>query len=275
MTISAFKQAYRDQGYCVVPDLVPPEAISAALAGIRMVLRQQLGRFDLVETGDLEVDMARLLERDVDAYLASLRLGAKLAVVRRILSDVEIEKVCQTLGCRVPTISLDPLFHVMSERLQIPGGYFGFEAHQDWTSIQGALDAITIWLPLLPVTGTSFPLELIPGSHQRGLIEGQITPNLYHVASDQAPDHAFQPMELVPGDVVFMSVWTVHRTRIDGCHGLRMALSNRWEDASEPTFVARDYPCAYKKSVQREWITPDFPSRQAILQGLDRLYDPE
>ena len=70
------------------------------------------------------------------------------------------------MGCAVPTIPESPVFHVISEQLRIPNGYFGFEPHQDWTSIQGALDVMVCWVPLVDVSATT-PLMLVPESKKR------------------------------------------------------------------------------------------------------------
>jgi ectoine hydroxylase-related dioxygenase (phytanoyl-CoA dioxygenase family) len=265
------KERYRREGFCVAKGILPTELINTGINDFREVLRQQLNRFEILETGTLQLDMQQLLKRDQAAYLSVLRLSAKLPQFRRIMSRAEIESACKKLGCNTPTVSASPVFHVMSDNLKIEGGYFGFEPHQDWPSIQGALDGIVAWAPLLPVTINNFPMELVPGSHESGLMTGEITPNLYKVESSNYAETDFVPIEAEPGDVVFMSFWTVHRTKTAGCEGFRLALSNRWEDASEPTFVERNYPCAYKNSVQREWITEGFPQKHEVISALDRI----
>ena len=118
---------------------------------------------------------------------------------------------------------------------------------------------IVVWAPLTKVSIDNFPLLVVPGSHQSGLLQGSITENLFEIDPSSYNVDAFTPIEAMPGDVVFMSGWTIHKTGIDGCNGLRMAASIRFENAAEETFVSRNYPCAYGKTVNRDMITPGFP----------------
>jgi len=265
---------YREYGFCVVPKVVPEEYIHAVHQEAFRVLHQQCQRFELgvQSTNDCQADclaaMKVLLQTDVQAYLSTLRLLAKLPSVRRLMSSTQIEAVVRKMGCSVPTVSESPVFHVISEQLRIPNGYFGFEPHQDWTSIQGALDVMVCWVPLVDVSPTSFPLMLIPKSHKQGMLAGEIEDNAYKVDQTCIHEDDFIPVVAKAGDIVLMTGWTVHKTGVEGCSGFRLALSNRWEDASEPHFVERNYPCAYKKYVHREWITPGFPSLQQIQKAL-------
>lgn len=277
--MQAHHQHYLEYGYCVVPNVVPSELIQTVYQEVLQVIGQQHARFGLVcaQTGDLEKDclesMRLLLNRDVQAYLSTLRLLAKLPSVRRLTASPSIESVVRNMGCAVPTIPESPVFHVISEQLRIPNGYFGFEPHQDWTSIQGALDVMVCWVPLVDVSATNFPLMLVPESHKKGMLPGEIEDNAYKVDQSCIQEDQFVSVVANAGDIVLMTGWTIHKTGVDGCAGFRLALSNRWEDASEPHFVERNYPCAYKKYVHREWITPGFPDFEQIQEALKMQFD--
>jgi hypothetical protein len=109
------------------------------------------------------------------------------------------------------------------------------------------------------IDATRFPIEVIPGSHQRGLWEGEIADNALEIRKGFV-EGDFVAVPAARGDVVMFTGFTVHRTSLRGCHGLRIASSTRSENSAEPTFVARNYPCAYKRSVERELIQKAFPA---------------
>jgi ectoine hydroxylase-related dioxygenase (phytanoyl-CoA dioxygenase family) len=264
------QDSYRSNGFVIGKRLLNTESITHIKKQAHRIICKQLERFEITTQNDLLTDMNLLLQKDVSAYLGSLRLLAKMGCVRNLISSQVIEEAVQDLGCQLATISESPVFHVISDSLKIPNGYFGFSAHQDWTSIQGALDVIVVWIPLHPVNKRTFPLMVIPKSNQKGLFAGIIEENVYKVDESQIDSSQFIPIEADIGDVVFMSGWTVHKTGVEKCSGFRLAISNRWEDAEEPHFIQRDYPSAYKKWVQREWITPDFPSLSQIQQSFER-----
>jgi len=254
-----------ENGFLVVKGVLSVSKVEEVLSEANSIIQVQLKRFGIAYTDGLFDNMKLLLERDASAYLSSLRLMAKLAAVRRLISSECIESVLRELGCQTPTIPESPSFHVMSDQLKIPNGYFGFDAHQDWTSIQGALNVLVCWVPLVPITVENFPLLVLPRSNQQGMLEGVIQDNAYHVDQTLIDHDAFVPAIADVGDIVLMTGWTVHKSGVENCSGFRLAVSNRWEDAQEPTFVERNYPCAYKKYVHRELITPDFPSHKQIV----------
>jgi ectoine hydroxylase-related dioxygenase (phytanoyl-CoA dioxygenase family) len=260
--------SYRKNGYCAVPGVLPVSAVEAVLKELDQLCALQLrrlGRRAAAYEGEATVlaNMEALLAADVKAYLAAARHAAKLVSLQRLVSCPEITALVEAFGIQTPTMPTMPVVHIMSDRLKIPGGYFGIAPHQDWPSIQGGLDTITMWVPLLDVGSKQFPIEVIPGSHLRGLWEGEIADNALEIRKGFV-DSDFVSVPVARGDVVIFSGFTVHRTGLRDCRGLRIASSTRYENAAEPTFVERNYPCAYKRSVERELIHKDFPSPEQV-----------
>jgi len=260
--------SYRKNGYCAVPAVLPVGEVEAVLKELDQLFALQLGRLGRRSSAyeseaTVLANMEALLGADVKAYLAAARHAAKLVSLQRLVSSPAITALCETLGIHTPTMPSMPVVHIMGDTLKIPGGYFGIAPHQDWPSIQGGLDTITMWVPLLDVDSKRFPIEVIPGSHLRGLWEGEIADNALEIRKGFV-DSDFVSVPVARGDVVIFSGFTVHRTGLRDCRGLRIASSTRYENATEPTFVARNYPCAYKRTVERELIHRDFPSPEQV-----------
>jgi len=260
--------SYRKNGYCAVPELLPVREVEAVLKELDQLFTLQLrrlGRRPSAYESEATVlaNMEALLGADVKAYLAAARHAAKLVSLQRLVSSPAITALCGALGIHTPTMPSMPVVHIMGDTLKIPGGYFGIAPHQDWPSIQGGLDTITMWVPLLDVDSKQFPIEVIPGSHLRGLWEGEIADNALEIRKGFV-DSDFVSVPVARGDVVMFTGFTVHRTGLRDCRGLRIASSTRYENAAEPTFVERNYPCAYKRTVERELIHEDFPSPEQV-----------
>lgn len=266
MTLELVEQ-YRSDGYCSVPNLLSEAMIAAALSEVELTFRSQLAALRLDEDAllheSLHWAMERLLSADLDRYLAAARHVNKLFSVQQLLFDDQIRKFLAALGLSALSVPTGPVVSIMSDRLRIPGGYFGLAPHQDWASMQGSLDAVIVWTPLLDVTASQFPLDVLPQSHLRGLWEGTISESNREIDPSQYADDDFVSLEVKRGDVVFMSAFTVHRTGLthagEPCRGLRIACNTRFENTLEPTFVERRFPCAYGRTVKRELMTPDFP----------------
>ena len=76
----------------------------------------------------------------------------------------------------------------------------------------------------------------------------------------------FESVLVNRGDVVFMSYYTLHRTGIDGFkNNVRIAVSTRYDNADEATFVRRGFPTAYGRLVNRNLVDESFPSDDDII----------
>lgn len=190
--------------------------------------------------------MRALLKRDKEAYINMCRVESSRVGMQRLFTDGRAISLLNSLGISDAVLIGTPVAHIMSPDLRIPDGYNGTEAHQDWASTQGSLDCVTVWIPFHD-TKDNFPLEVIPGSHLQGLKDGKLNGSVLEIECD---DKDFTPIECEAGDVVFMSGFVIHRTRKKGV--FRVAVSQRFDNASEPTFIDRGYPCAQRRIVDRE-----------------------
>jgi ectoine hydroxylase-related dioxygenase (phytanoyl-CoA dioxygenase family) len=126
--------------------------------------------------------------------------------------------------------------------------------------MQGSLDSVVFWLPLTPVSTRSNPLEVVPKSHLLGLLNtvGHVmTPT---VSDGRITEQSFVPIAVEPGDVIFFSSFLVHRTSELDDGLVRIALSGRFNNAEEKTYVEHGYPTPYKYSYRTDLIYQDFPS---------------
>ncbi|MFT4553326.1 MAG: hypothetical protein ACI9S8_001964 [Chlamydiales bacterium] len=263
-------KSYYDEGFCVIRDGLPKKKLLAVLREMDAIFANLLTANDTHPVpfkGDETIyqNMQILFKKDVQLYLAAARHISKLACLQNLVSCEEVLKIASQFNIRHPSIPSSPVVHISSEKLQIPGGYYGVVPHQDWTSIQGGLGSIIMWIPFMDIGLNRFPLEIIPGSHKQGLWGGKIEEHTFSIDPSLYDKKDFVRNEVNLGDILIMSVFTVHRTGLENCSDLRIASSTRYESADEPSFVARGYPCAYKRTVQREFITPDFPSKEQAL----------
>lgn len=188
-----------------------------------------------------------LQRRGKEGYISYLSMLAKTVAMQQFFTSYGIQYNLVQIGISSPVIVSQPVLHIMSPSLRIPDGYYGTVSHQDWASVQGGLDMVTVWIALTDAGIGNFPLEVIPGSHLGGLREGKINSSVLEIECDEKE---FLPLECRAGDVVFLSGFIIHRTGHGT--GFRVAVSQRFDNASEPTFIERGYPCAQKRIIDRE-----------------------
>lgn len=242
----------------VLADIVEVFALRAWDLGLGLAAGQDHAVFsDLV---------AGLFGHDIPAYVAAAKLTQHLASVHRMGLCPELMSVVRALGLDLPAISTRPVIHYMANRLKIPGGYQKTPPHQDWRSVQGSLDGITIWTPLYDVGPNDYPLEVIPGSHLGGLMDAVPDMPNYRVPADLFSEADFRALELKAGDAAIFSGFLLHRTGESGGERVRVSLSFRFNNVAEPHFVRRNYPGPYLYRPDPAILTPDFPNAEELAE---------
>lgn len=260
---------YRQEGYYVARQIVPRAQAEAVFSDMHRLVAQQLKRFGLPCTKgesseEVHTDLKTLFNHDVKAYLATLTLCAKLVSLYELYTHPNVRAFVEAIGITFPVFQTAPVMHLMSKSLKVPNGYQGFGAHQDWPTLQGSLDTVTLWVPFVEVDSDLFTLDIIPRSHNKGLLPYARNAHIFEVDPKCYDEKDYVPMEAVPGDIVFMSCMAIHRSSLKGDDRLRVSTSFRYENAAESHFIERSYPFAQKRSVVQELITPDFPTDEQV-----------
>lgn len=265
-------QFYRDNGYLIVKNAIPFSNLLELYKDIFQILVQQLSFLDIQVEGDPSLEnifkaMKQLHQIDINRYLASLRLCAKTTSLYQCVTHKNILETAKKLGIELPVFQTQPVFHVMAEELRFKDGYFGVGAHQDWPALQSGLDTITTWVPLVPVKKNYFSLDVLPESHLLGFCKSTETQHYHEIEPQIYQGLNFTTVELNPGDVLFFSVFTIHKSETQGEPGaFRLAYSMRYENASNDYFIKKSYPFAQKRVVERSLDENDIPNKSDVTK---------
>jgi hypothetical protein len=112
-------------------------------------------------------------------------------------------------------------------------------AHQDWTTVRGDRNAITVWVPLTPCHLDAGPVAVIRRSHTRG--EGARLPSLGIVGNPAVPADRdrWSAASVQLGDAVVFRSLTIHGALPNTTRSLRVSMDFRLQDASQPI-----HPCS-------------------------------
>ena len=258
---------YSADGFYVAKGLLGKSEVAAVNESLHRSVSAQLGMLGAPACSDLFSALCELHRRDIDRYKKVVASLWRKSDVFDLMHAREIRSfLSEKFFWRDTFLPGGQVVLIMAEELKIPNGYFGLIPHQDYPSVQGSLDGVVVWLPLTDVDRNNYPLEVIPGSHLGGLLKmidhgkstSEVDPSSYDA-------HRFIPVEVEQGDVVFMSCFTVHRSCVTGSPGrCRIAVSTRYDNADEPTYIDRAFPTAYVRSVHREQYVADFPTREQV-----------
>jgi hypothetical protein len=222
---------------------------------------------------DLFSSLKKLHKKDLDRYKRVLGSFWRHETIFSLMHSPEIVNFLKSqFGWSGMFLPGGQVVLVMSDELKIPDGYFGLVPHQDFPSVQGSLNGVVVWIPLTDVDESNFTMEVIPKSHSKGLLtmidRGSST---WEVSPSEYDAKSFIPIKAKVGDVVFMSMFTIHRSSIVGLPGrFRLALSTRFDNETEPTYIDRAYPTAYIRTVHREQFVKNFPSQEQVTDIFSR-----
>jgi phytanoyl-CoA hydroxylase len=259
------KNDYRRNGFAVAAGLIAEAELDAVAADIHSIFARRARAIGLTVPEGRDQDafshlLLDLFTSDRAAYLAAARQTQYLASVLRLGLAEPILQLLGEVGVEVPSQSTRPVIHFMADGLRIEGGYHKTPPHQDWRSVQGSLDGVTLWLPVYDVGPDQYPLEVIPGSHRRGLLPSADDPFGHRIAEGDVPEEPFLPLTLRRGDVVIFSGFLVHRTGATGGSRVRIALSYRFNNAAEPSYIKRNYPIPYVYRADMRLLHENFPT---------------
>ncbi len=258
---------FNRDGFYIARNLIDSRELVAVREGLHKSVSDQLALLGLSAQVDLFASMRALHGRDVGRYRRLVGALWRKIEVYRLMQHADIQAfLSDKFGWRDIFVPGGQVVHIMADELKIPDGYFGLLPHQDYPSVQGSLDGVVVWLPLVDVDRNNYPLEVIPGSHLGGVLPATENNNSTWVTDDSRfGEDAYVPVEVNVGDVVFMSMFTVHRSSCRGTPGrVRLALSTRFDNAEESTFIERCYPSAYVRTVHREQYFQGFPTVEQV-----------
>jgi ectoine hydroxylase-related dioxygenase (phytanoyl-CoA dioxygenase family) len=124
--------------------------------------------------------------------------------------------------------------------------------------MQGSLDSVVVWVPLVRIDRALGALEVLPGSHKAGLRPAEMTDG-YGLIAAPIDASAFVPVEVAKGDALVFSTFLVHQSGFNTADAIRWSCHFRYNNLREPTFIERGLPHPYIYKPASELITQSFP----------------
>ncbi|MCC7086840.1 MAG: phytanoyl-CoA dioxygenase family protein [Pirellulales bacterium] len=268
-------ETYRRQGYLHLPAIVESREIQLILREARDVFCRQLvarGILPTVAARDEQIDasMPELFQRDLGVFISCGKQVQHLNSLHRLALDERLVSLVRQIGVEWPNISTRPVLYFNSPRLAKSEVYWRVFPHQDWRSMQGSLDSVVIWLPLVDLPAELGPLEVVPGSHLDGLVTSEVVSGFGKVDDRYLEEKKFISLPCAVGDVVVFSSFLVHRSGTNSVPAIRWSCHFRYNNLAEPTFVERGYPHPYFYKPTDELLTAGFPHQQQVANVFRR-----
>ena len=247
---------FNTDGFIVASDILDTNTIDHCVSSIKLSFDLVIKSInpDLSFGKNLEESMGILFDISIEKYIDVCKSLWRKMTVNNLLNDKNIiNYISDIFGWSDIVLPGGQVLHIMSNNLMIPGGYHGISPHQDWLSVGGSKDGLVIWVPLIDVNINNYPLEVIPGSHLKGLYPLALNEkNPWEIDETSYSYEDFHVINVKKGDIIIMSYFTVHRTsNLNSNSGFRISASTRYDNLFDKSYISRTYPTAYSRIVNR------------------------
>jgi len=248
---------YQDQGYLKLGKLLSAGDLQALTA-----------RIDQIMMGEAELDYSRILmqlDSDTGKYedAGVMSRGHKGPTLNyRKIQDLEYDalflafmqrpifkEICDRVyGPSTPIAAFRAMF------MNKPAGKGTFLPwHQDrWASLDRD-PLVTIWTALDPATKDNGCVQIVPGSHKRGLINASHPSGFLQLeqAKKEATPEKIKYLELAAGEVALLHNWLLHASDVNKTAHPRRAFSVCYMDARTTTTPPEPFNTIFGKGALR------------------------
>lgn len=259
---------FKAQGFLLLKNFFPREEVETIRGEAKEIFAAQMIRHGIlsstkVSEREFEEGMLRLFETDLETFTYCGKHVQHLISLHRLSLSPRIMDALKELGLEAPCICTRPVVFFNAKSLAKKEVYWRLSWHQDWRTMQGSLDSVIVWIPLVDIDQRLGAIEVIPGSHKWGLLPADIIEG-YGQLRRKVDAASRITVEVAAGDALFFSALLVHRSGTNITDSIRWSCHFRFNNLKEETFIQRGYPQPYTYKPQEELITPDFPTVEQV-----------
>lgn len=267
-------KSYKENGYLLIKDFFSKEEINSILNKGKSIFLRQFYHRNYVSTDDIGMIsekefnkcLYQLFEDDKETLMNCGKQIQHLIDLHRLSLDTRIEKLLQEVGLKEPNISTRPVMFFNNRRLAKKKVYHTVEAHQDWRSMQGSLNSVVIWIPLMNINNDLGALQILPKSHLDGLRTNFMHSGFGMVKLSEEEEKRLKSVEVAKGDILLFSSFLIHQSGNNITDKPRWSCHFRYNDIAEKTFIQRKFAHPYIYRPKDTLITEDFPTKEYVAK---------
>lgn len=230
---------------------------------------------EYTEFSDFENNMKTLYNQDFQTFLNCGKQNQHQISLHQLSLDNRILNNLKLFGLDTPIISTRPVMFTNSPDLAKKSVNHTVPEHQDWASMQGSINSVVVWIPLVDIDKDLGALKVIPGSHKNGLLSTRKEDSFGILDQNQIEEQfgksPFIDVPLEQGDALFFSSFLVHKSGENVSDKIRWSAHFRYNDICEESFVDRGYPHAYIYRPVDEILNPEFNTSNSLQEYMRNL----
>ena len=266
---------FRKNGYLHLEDFLPKEEVTLVLKDAKNIFFKQFLKQGYISAeSSLEESreeffnncLFRLFQEDIECLMNCGKQAQHLISLHRLSLKNNIIELLTELGIKTPNISTRPVLFFNHPKLAKQKVFYKVDAHQDWRSMQGSLNSIVVWVPLVDIDKKLGALEIMPKSHLFGLRTDHVDNGFGMVSLSEEENKSLVSVAVKAGDILIFSSFLIHQSGENSSDAPRWSCHFRYNDLDDNTFIERKYAHAYIYKPIEELITKDFPKMGDVLK---------
>lgn len=264
---------YNKNGYLLLKDFFLRDEIDLILKEAKSVFIRQFKEKQYISDNiSNELDeklfnqlLFKLFNDDFECLSNSGKQIQHLISLHSLSLSEKVIKLIKKFGLKTPIVSTRPVLFFNHPKLSTQRIYHTVDAHQDWRSMQGSLNSVVLWIPLINIDKNIGALEILPGSHLNGLRAKDLENGFGFIELKEEEKNHLQTVEVNVGDALIFSSFLIHQSGKNISNSPRWSCHFRYNDLDEKTFLKRKFPHPYIYKPIENLITSDFPSKKEII----------
>jgi ectoine hydroxylase-related dioxygenase (phytanoyl-CoA dioxygenase family) len=205
-----------------------------------------------------------MFDEDIECLSNCGKQAQHLISLHSLSLNTNIVQLLKQMRLKTPIISTRPVLYFNHPKLAKQKVFHTVDAHQDWRSMQGSLNSVVIWIPLVDIKKELGALEILPKSHLDGLRTDHVENGFGMVSLSEEEKERIISVEINAGDVLLFSSFLIHQSGNNITNKPRWSCHFRYNDLDESTFIQRKFAHPYIYKPIEELITKDFPSKEDL-----------
>jgi len=262
-------------GFLHLEEFLPKNEVTKVLTDAKKIFLRQFkakeyvastASLDSISETEFNNFLYLLFEEDVECLMNCGKQAQHLISLHQLSLNEKIIKTLINLGIKTPNISTRPVLFFNHPKLAKQKVFYKVDAHQDWRSMQGSLNAIVVWVPLIDIDKNLGALEIVPKSHLFGLRTNHLDTGFGMVSLTEEEGKTLTAVEVKVGDVLIFSSFLIHQSGENSSLAPRWSCHFRYNDLDETTFIERKFAHAYIYKPIDELLTKDFPMMEEVIK---------
>jgi phytanoyl-CoA hydroxylase len=261
------KNFFYEYGYYIVKNFFNKNIINNILYEAQDIYKTQMIKLNIINYKDIsnekfEKSMKILFDKYFQIFINCGKQCQHLISLWKLSLDEKLIKYLKFLGIKKPNISTRPVLFSNSKHIAKNKINHTVPPHQDWASMQGSINSIVVWIPLIDINKDLGSIEIIPKSHKEGLLSTEKEGSFGLVENYKETD--FISFDVKQGDIILFNSFLVHKSGNNITDNIRWSCHLRYNDLDDNSFIKRGYPHAYIYKPIDEYLTPKFDTKKYI-----------